>query len=365
MALITSSLLSFPALASEAYGNPFEGSGFVKDDWQLVCDNTLTCRAAGYADESFWDTPASILLTVSAKTALPITQVQFLPEIPLQSSSLVELWLNDKNYGYLQLDIDDGIYEFNTEQTRQLLRHARLNTAIELRVNQQVWSISDKGMSAILLKLDEAQGRVGTPISLVSKNNPNWQTPKAAKPKSVINKAFTYLDKDNKQLSAAKLAYFQKNINQWVDIDSEQLMGSEGEMGDCELVNPDTEGYQRMLEYGSSMLGWNFIPVDDNYTLASHICWQGAYNAASGYWLINHKKTNQPKLITTAGNNYYNGEIFATHKSRGIGDCWSSESWLWNGKSFVKSGQFTTGLCRGFAGGAWILPTYVSEVIGK
>ena len=57
--------------AHAAYGTPFEGWGFVQDDWQVVCDNTLTCRAAGYAEESQLDTPASILLTVIPKIALP------------------------------------------------------------------------------------------------------------------------------------------------------------------------------------------------------------------------------------------------------------------------------------------------------
>ncbi|MBO6225133.1 MAG: DUF1176 domain-containing protein, partial [Psychrobacter sp.] len=57
--------------AHAAYGTPSKGWGFVQDDWQVVCDNTLTCRAAGYADESLLETPASVLLTVIPKVALP------------------------------------------------------------------------------------------------------------------------------------------------------------------------------------------------------------------------------------------------------------------------------------------------------
>ena len=56
--------------AHAAYGTPFEGWGFVQDDWQVVCDNTLTCRAAGYAEEDQLDTSASILLTVLPKVSL-------------------------------------------------------------------------------------------------------------------------------------------------------------------------------------------------------------------------------------------------------------------------------------------------------
>ena len=363
MAFMTIGLFSLPAVASDAYGDPFEGWGFVKDDWQVVCDNTLTCRAAGYADESIFDTPASILLTVIPKKALPIAQIQFLSQTSDKTYHSVELWLNGKNQGMLQPDADGSAYDLTTKQTQQLLSHSRQNTKIEIRAGDKNWSISDKGMSAVLLKLDEVQGRIGTPLALVSKNNPNRQTPKSAKPKPIIKKAFSYSEKDNKTLSASKQAYFQVNINQWVNIDDEQLMGSDEVMGDCELINPKTDAYQRTQEYGADRLDWTFTPVDATHTLASHLCWQGAYNESSGYWLINHDKPSKPKLITTAGNDYSDGEIWATHKDRGLGDCWNHAIWVWNGQTFAKSEDSSSGMCRGFAGGAWDLPTYVSEVV--
>ncbi|MGO2232008.1 DUF1176 domain-containing protein, partial [Psychrobacter sp.] len=74
MAMITTSLLSLPAVASDAYGDPFKGGGFVKNDWQVACDNTLTCRAAGYSDESA-ERRASILMTLKAGEEVPSTEV--------------------------------------------------------------------------------------------------------------------------------------------------------------------------------------------------------------------------------------------------------------------------------------------------
>ena len=347
--------------AHAAYGTPFEGWGFVQDDWQLVCDNTLTCRAAGYADESMLETPASILLTALPQKSIPNVQVAFeYQEDKVDSSDnelrATELWLNNKNYGA----IEKGA--LNTKQTQQLLSHSRQNTKIEIRAGDDRWIISDKGMSAVLLKLDEVQGRVGTPVALVSKNNPNRQRPKAAKPVSVIKKAISYSD-DKQQLDPAKLVYFQKNINKWIDIDAKELIGSEDDMGDCELVNPKTEAYQRMQEYGADRLDWEFTPVDATHTLASHICWQGAYNEGYGYWLIDKAKPRRSQLITTMGNDYSDGEIWATHKDRGVGDCWNRAIWVWDGKDFVQAEDSSTGMCRGFAGGAWDLPTYVSDVI--
>ena len=358
------SMTSMSAMADEGYATPFDGWGFVKDDWQLVCDNTLTCRAAGYAGEGAFDTPASLLLTATPKVALPLAEIQFLDEgqEQEQSNAAAELWLNDKNYGTLPLE-HEGYYLLTAKQTGQLIKQAHLDTKIEIKQGANSWIISDKGMSAVLLKLDEVQGRVGTTLALVSKNSPNRQTPKSSKLMPVIKKAYSYPEDDHKQLDPAKLIYFRKNIEKWVDIDAKRFVGFEDDMGDCELVNPSTEEYQRMQEYTSSSLDWDFIPVDAKHTLASHLCWRGAYNEGSGYWLISHDKPSQTQLITTSGSDYSNGEIYAAHKDRGIGDCWNTQEWVWNGKTFAMTVDSSTGMCRGFAGGAWGLPTYVSEVI--
>ena len=360
---MTFSLFSLPAVASDAYGDPFEGWGFVKDDWQVVCDNTLTCRAAGYASEDQWDMPATILLTAIPKMTLPTGQIQFLSEITDKTYHDAELWLNGKNQGKLQPDAEGFVYDLTAKQTKSLISNARFNTKIEVKASGDSWVISDTGMSAVLLKLDEVQGRVGTPLALVSKNAPKSQAPKAAKPTPVIKKAFTYSDKDNKQLNASRLAYFQKNINTWVNIDDEQFVGSEDTTGSCELINPKSDTSINFAKYAGDSSGWDFIPIDATHTLAVHSCWMGAYNAASGYWLIDNAKPRNPQLITTAGNDYSDGEIWAVHKDRGLGDCWNRLVWVWDGQTFAKSEDSSSGMCRGFAGGAWDLPTYVSEVI--
>ena len=377
IALITTGLFALPTLASDSYGTPSEGWGFVKDDWQLVCDNTLTCRAAGYAAEGLVSSDklgdASVLITVEAGKKLSTVQVKLsnweefeqeklVPEQLSKTNYKVELLLNNKSYGFIQLSSErEG--QLSTAQAQQLLKLANQNTKIQFTSGIYQWQVSDKGLAAVLLKLDEVQGRVGTPLALVSKSSLNRQTPKSAKAKPVIKKAYSYADKDKKQLTPAKLVYFQKNINKWIDIDDKQLVGSNDGMGDCKLVNPKTEAYQRMQEFGADRLGWDFIPVDSKHTLATHECWIGAYNMGVGHWLINHAKPSKPTLITTSASDYSDGEVYAIHKDRGIGDCWNRAVWVWDGKTFALTEDSSTGMCRGFAGGAWDLPTYTSEVI--
>ncbi len=353
-------MLSVPALA--AYGTAFENDGFVADDWQLVCDNTLTCRAAGYSAESLGNTPASILLTALPKMP-PTAQIHFVPEAALPANHYPELWLNNKNYGTLKADTEDYLYNLTAVQTEQVIRHARKNTKIEFRMGGDKWQVSDTGMTAVLLKLDEVQGRVGSPLALVSQNHLNRHSLKQRQKKPIIHKAFAYSEADNKQLDAKKQAYFEAHINSWVDIDAEQFIGSSDSMGECDLINPNSETSIIYSKYASDSLHWTFTPIDSRHTLASHPCWTGAYNMGSGYWVIDNNRPNKPKLITTSGSGYSAGEIFVAHKSRGLGDCWWGQEWVWDGKTFAKAGERSTGRCRGFAGGAWDLPTYVSEVI--
>lgn len=365
-------------LASDAYGEPFEGWGFVKDDWQLVCDNTLTCRAAGYSEDGA-EWRGSVLLTLKAGEKVPTTQVLLnywdsSDEENVQANVLnkpIELWLNDKYYGEVQLNTDEeGMGELTPSQTRQLINQARKSTKIEFRVGDYQWQISDTGMAAILLKLDEVQGRVGSPLALVSKNNANRQALKPARAMPKIYAVAPYsmpeysVDADDlpKMSAEQKLSQrlserydrlWQNKMSAWViaTLDEE-------ERENCEILTTDQEWFDKKNKV------WQFMPIDSNYTLASHSCWTGAYNFGAGYWLINKDQPNKPKLITLSGSDYNDGEVYSTHKGRGIGDCWSSESWVWDSKDFVKTSELSTGLCRLIAaGGAWQLPTYVSEVV--
>lgn len=361
-----SAIMTTPVLAAEGYGKPFQDWGYSKDDWQLVCDNTLTCRAAGYSSEDNFDRAATILITAVPQQMIPKVEVQFLPPLKSADKQDIELWLNDKFYGQLSVSSDGDVYQLNQKQTQALLKQASQNTKIEIvavsKVGSTRWQVSDKGMSSVLLKLDDVQGRVGNSLALVSQSHRNKQVPKSAVTKPIIHKAFAFSDKKQTVLEPVKLNYFKSNIEKWINVDSKSLMGTQDEMGDCELANPKSEQYQSFKRYDSNRLDWTFTRVDSAHTLASHLCWSGAYNMGYGYWLIDNAKPSEPQLITTSGSEYAKGEIWATHKGRGLGDCWGQKQWVWNGKSFVLSKEATTGMCRGFAGGAWQLPTYVSDV---
>ena len=103
-------------------------------------------------------------------------------------------------------------------------------------------------------------------------------------------------------------------------------------------------------------------PINAQNQLIQIPCWRGAYNMGSGFWLMDRNKQFK-QLVTTSGETFNQGQIFSGHKVRGLGDCLSQSEWAWNGKKFVKSFSGLTVQCKGFAGGAWNLPTYVSKII--
>ena len=365
--------------AYAVYGHPFEGSGFVTEDWQVVCDNTLTCRIAGYSDDSA-EWRGSILMTLQAGEKTPSTRVvlnhwdwssseEMVTQIDARNHS-VKLWLNDQFYGEVKES------ELTKAQTAQLIKQARKSSKIVFKLGEYQWQISDKGMAAVLLKLDEVQGRVGTPLALVSKNARNRQIPKRPKPKPKVYAAYSYPiseyptyedtkdgttietlkeEKYYQHLSEQQRQHWQHDMSKWAIATLDQEARA-----DCNLLTSDNDWFDAARKI------WQFTPINSQYTLASHPCWTGAYNVGSGYWLIDNDSPIQPKLITTSGSEYAEGKILAAHKGRGLGDCWSMTEWVWNGKKFAKTFEQTTGLCRLIeAGGAWSMPTYVSEVIAS
>lgn len=365
LALVTISSMILPAFALASDGNPFEGWGFVKDDWQLVCDNTLTCRAAGYGDDDAarQTKPASLLLTVVSQQRNIKAQLKLQNMYDEEASSAnawlahpgsqVSLYLNNKDYGMVNLDSRSLSGTLSSHQTQQLLAQAWQNTKIEFRFGAYRWSVSDKGLTAILLKLDEVQGRVGTPLALISKNAQQRMVPKYSKPMPLIFAAPVYPSKNSKSyLNNDKVAYWRANINDWVTTTAKEDLDE-----DCDLLNPKNYNWPDDKE-------WTFTPLDAEHTLARHACWRGAYNDGHGFWVIDHSKPSKPTLVTYSGGTYDDGQIINSQRGRGLADCVFFEEWTWNGTTFVKSGAMTTGMCRMIQlGGAWDLPTVIGEVI--
>lgn len=337
--------LTLLALAGTAAADSLKGVRFEHHDWMLACDNTRTCRAAGYQDDGDDNLPVSVLLirkggpgqTVSAKLMLgQYDEVQLPARLSLQ--------INGKDLGALPLT--DGAATLSTTQTAALLAALARSSRIAAVGNDgQRWILSDRGASAALLKMDEFQGRLDTPGALIRKGSRAEASVPPALPVPTLVLA---------PLVAARAT--DTALEHSAALRAALAEADTG--GDCDALTPEglpmVDGPQALHV---TRLGRTSLMV-------STLCGRGAYNEGIGYWVVNDAPPFKATLVTASGGDDDGRVISSAQKGRGLGDCWFTARWGWDGRRFVQTDESTTGLCRLVAaGGAWHMPTLVTKVM--
>ena len=316
-------------------------------DWDLVCDNTGTCRMAGYQEKG--DDPVSILFTRAAgENAAVEGRFTILPfgeaDRDVQVGQDIEIWLNGKSLGTVKHISDENPDKLTEAQTKALLSGLKKESEIRLTYGKTTLKVSDKGAAAAMLKMDEFQQRLNTPSALICKGQEKHAVlaPQPA-PKievvSVNNRKTTELKRGEKQYDNV-LALLRKAHDGCVDED---------------LESQDITIY----------------PLTQNKVLAEALCFKGAYQSTNYYAVLDDKLSKVEQVLAEqyneAGYDEKQGYAFVRgiYKDRGLGDCWSGQDAVWNGKIFIRTSEWTTGSCKGLPGGTWQLPIFVSNVIVK
>ena len=339
-------LLALLPLSAMAASTSIQGIGNYQD-WDLVCDNTGTCRMVGYQDES--SDPVSILFTRAAgENAAVEGKFTILPfgetDRDVQVGQDIEIWLNGKSLGKVKHISDDAPDKLTEEQTKALLSGLKKESEIRLTYGKTTLKVSDKGAAAAMLKMDEFQQRLNTPSALIRQGQEKHAVlaPKV-KPKidavSVNNRKTIELKHGEKQFNHV-LALLRKAHDGCVDED---------------LESQDITLY----------------PLTQNKVLAEALCARAAYQYTNYYAVLDDKLSKVEQVLADqyneAGYDEKQGYAFVRgiYKGRVIGDCWNSEDAVWNGKIFIRTSEWTTGSCKGLPGGTWQLPIFVSNVIVK
>jgi hypothetical protein len=330
------------------YAGGATGISFYHNDWELACDNTRTCRAAGYqGDED--ELAVSVLLTRLAgpgqavKGQLMIGNYdndELLKRLP--KTIVLAMKIDGKSHGNVTVKQDSLVGDLSKEQVSALLASLARSSEIEWVAGSTTWRLSDKGAAAVLLKMDDYQGRVGTIGALIKKGQRGEDAVAPAAPLPVVV-AVKVVDPASgpKALSGSEAKALRDALRATIKEE------------DCFDL---PEGAPEKSQIATT-------PLSNNKLLATTLCWRAAYNEGYGYWVINSTQPYNPILVTTSGSDYSGGSISSAQKGRGLGDCWSSERWTWDGTQFVHTESSTTGMCKSMApGGAWSLPTVVSEV---
>ncbi|MBB3224507.1 DUF1176 domain-containing protein [Pseudoduganella umbonata] len=337
MKILLTALLAAYALPSVA-GEP-AGIHFMHGDWEVACDNTRTCRAAGYhADGDDNTLTVSVLLERPAGPRQPVAARLKIGHYDAEASppkgGKVAMAVDGRALGTVKIDGDTRTGTLSAAQAQALVAAVSGTGTVQWSDGQRTWALSGSGATAVLLKMDEFQGRLGTTGALLRKGGKGEDGVAAPLPMPEVSPASAG-STEVALPPAARTALLR------------ELRGTLGE-GDCEALAPD------QLEA---------VRLTTDRLLVHARCWLGAYNEGTGYWVANKAAPFKPELVTTSGSDYTAGTITSAQKGRGLGDCWASEEWVWDGRRFARTKEATSGMCKLVeAGGAWDLPTYVAKV---
>lgn len=306
-------------------------------DWQLVCDNTRTCRAAGYTAETA-ATRSSVLIERAAGPGTPALlswKVEVGESAAEEIRPPVLLKVGKLNHKASQPDL-------GPEDSARLLAAMLDASHLGFEKAGSRWRLPLGGLKAVMLKMDEAQGRLDTPGAVVRKGSRAEAEVLAALP-------------------APKPRLMAPLRTQDADAGLLTLMWAAVRERACWESLPDEDGPTKTAER-----------LDSRTWLLVRECSRGAYQGASMAWLVSTTPPYRPKPVSFPSSKkgevlnelvnleVVNGIVSSAAKGRGVGDCWFSAEWGWTGERFELLSESSRGLCRGFAGGAWDLPTYVT-----
>lgn len=348
------SICCLAVMSSYSFAQEIKGISFSHQEWEISCSNTGTCKAAGYQNEENGDNPASILLMRQAGPKQPV-QAEFAlsdyeQSLPTSQLKNIHFYVNGKDLGNVTMDSVELplMGKLNNSQVNALLQQSKQKTEIVFKNAQHQWKISDAGMTAVLLKMDDFQKRIGTVGALVKKGNANEAKILMPQPKLIVKHIKT---------TAKPYLTLQPNSKQYQVI-HRSLMAAQAnpkEQGFCEGIYGGSDGSEpQKIE---------LYKLTNKRVLATTLCWRGAYNEGNGAWVLDESLIGKATFVTETASDFDSGIISSAQKGRGIGDCWASEEWVWDGKSFVHTKNMWTGMCKGLAaGGVWELDKIESIV---
>jgi len=315
-------------------------------DWVGACDNTRQCTAIGLSPES--NEGVALLYFERAGGANDqITRIRLRFDLPPNAAAgklladgkpLLTLtarhFVNDPNVG-AEIRIEDRA-EIATV-------FAAMRSASQLSLDAGAGTsdaVSLSGASAVMLWIDEQQGRLGTTSALVRRGDATSSAIVPPAPRVVAQV------KDARALEAAELATISASVRAALPADS------------CEEINPD-------LPLADA--GWR---LDAQTTLVQLVCFSGAYNVGS-QWFFQRGSAAAQRLRLPVPNADGSGRMDSLdelinadfdpatgmlghyNKGRGIGDCGSEARWAFDGKRFQLAHYAAIDECRGVNGDLW------------
>jgi hypothetical protein len=311
-------------------------------DWTAACDNTRACAAFGFSPEG-GDVDSYLIVKRAAGAAAQPTATLVYDAPDKQPARTVSLALDGKpiaEFGAVRLEGgDDGARATLVGRSAQeLIKTILGGRTLSLRQGgNDLVDISLAGSAAVLLWVDDQQGRVGTVTALARPGPKPASAALAPAPVPLIAAA--------PPASQAGLPAHAPNglIKDDPDCDPQ---------GVAEAGSPD--GVVARLAPGVVLWG--------------PICQVAAYNELNVFFLgdehAGHLKqlsfeeppgSDPPRddTLMNVGFDAKTQTLTSFAKGRGIGDCGEAASWIWDGKAFRLASETAMAVCRGVVPDDW------------
>jgi hypothetical protein len=338
-------LIALAALLAAGSGAHAAGTKQVKD-WLGVCANTGACTAFGFSAEDDEASGYLILQRDGGPTAAPHVTIVVDPS-DTQPTVDWTLTLDGRpiaGVGPVQAEGSDagGRTQLTGRAASALIAALRNGQSLQISAGgkRQV-AISLAGSAAILLWLDDQQGRLDTVTALA---RPGPKPASAAPPPAPVPLVRAAAPVDQKGVPD----HAPKGMTKGID--------------DCDL-DPSITPDDTVARLAPGVVLWG--PQ----------CGMGAYNEVNVFFLgdehgrhLKRIKFPEPPgadqasddLLINVSFDAKSQTLASFSKGRGIGDCGQVTDWAWTGKAFVVISEDTMPACRGVLSDDWP-PLFVSR----
>ena len=339
-------LLLCLALLAAPFGSTSAQSYKALKNWIGACDNTRHCTAIGLSADAT-ESLAQLHFERGGAADAPIERVRLRFDHRLEAGTarlVADTFVLALDAAHLVVsEVTEGpeIQINDAGEIAGLLGAIRNAQELQLWVaQQQVDAVSLAGSSAVLLWIDEQQQRLGTDSALIRRG--------PAKAGAIVPAAPRVVAKINAAVALDQAAMLAISVPLRAGVDADS----------CEETDPDT---------GPRDSAWQ---IDAEHTLIQLMCFSGAYNFGSKWYLQRPGQAPQALLLPlpaldgsgrmepqadliNAEFSPDSGELTQFSKGRGIGDCGNQASWLWDGKRFQLQSYQLMDDCRGVASDLW------------
>jgi hypothetical protein len=312
---------------------------FTFKDWDVACDNTRSCEAAGYQSDEVDSAPVVLWLGrdagAGAAFRVKLTAIAA-DEAPVGALTL--------QVGQLVLRGLKSEASLAPEQVQRLLPQLLDASNAKVTDGKKRWELSLAGLKAALLKMDDLQGRIGTTTSLVRSGAKPAGSVLPPLPVPTVRPLAPALERKE---DAKLLPAIVSSLRHGGCDETPELFGGKGAN---EIHRLSKTQVLLLIE-----------------------CGRGAYQSSYGIWIANDTQPYAAKRVMlpepdgpaqseVLAASFDKGVLSSYGRGRGLNDCNVQAEWAWTADGFVLIGASSSRLCRGVPGG-YALRDWTAKVL--